>query len=393
MPSIATIFSALEDRRTGDRLPHRRRVPPIRRTFSGSRSTLTFLRSRRCRSGVPRHGASGVTFPGVERRLFQRRRALHARHRFERVCACASGLSLPASWHPTSRPMCSKRPAAEFTQMKSRRPVRAFCSGSIFCAAAIRAFARVKVVPELRSLIEFRRLNFMDADYGSAEQVGCHLFPQRHHLLRPRNTGEDLVETLRAAAPGGYLFVGHSETLHNMGFRWSLWHRRSTGGSMMDTEDELAEVYVQPGESHLTTAPVDYPHSSWVVCRSRVSGSAAGRRRVVPSDVAALSGRGQAAKADPRRYVDYAIRELAQRFDALGIAAHERRVKLFGGADVLQFRAAAGRPRWAAELRSRARCVAGRRIRSGSFEPGRKPGTESAFQYAHGRGPGATSAN
>jgi chemotaxis protein CheD len=36
-----------------------------------------------------------------------------------------------------------------------------------------------------------------------------------------------------------------------------------------------------------------------------------------------------------RRYVDFAIREIARQFDALGVHRSEVRVKLFGGADVL----------------------------------------------------------
>ena len=36
-----------------------------------------------------------------------------------------------------------------------------------------------------------------------------------------------------------------------------------------------------------------------------------------------------------RRYVDFAIRDLAQQFDALGVCRDEVEVKLFGGGDVL----------------------------------------------------------
>ena len=44
-----------------------------------------------------------------------------------------------------------------------------------------------------------------------------------------------------------------------------------------------------------------------------------------------------------RRYVDSAIREMAQRFDALGISRSSLVVKLFGGADVLAAEAFSGR--------------------------------------------------
>jgi chemotaxis protein CheD len=45
-----------------------------------------------------------------------------------------------------------------------------------------------------------------------------------------------------------------------------------------------------------------------------------------------------------RRYVDFAIRELARRFDSLGIARRGVTVKLFGGADVLHVSTEASRP-------------------------------------------------
>ena len=40
-------------------------------------------------------------------------------------------------------------------------------------------------------------------------------------------------------------------------------------------------------------------------------------------------------RAAARRYVDFAIRDLARQFDALGAAAAKSVVKLFGGGDVL----------------------------------------------------------
>jgi chemotaxis protein CheD len=45
-----------------------------------------------------------------------------------------------------------------------------------------------------------------------------------------------------------------------------------------------------------------------------------------------------------RRYVDFAIRDLAGQFDALGARRSEVEVKLFGGADVLLVVNAASRP-------------------------------------------------
>jgi chemotaxis protein CheD len=45
-----------------------------------------------------------------------------------------------------------------------------------------------------------------------------------------------------------------------------------------------------------------------------------------------------------RRYVDYAIRDLARQFDALGASRDEVEVKLFGGGDVLVMTTTSSRP-------------------------------------------------
>jgi len=75
---------------------------------------------------------------------------------------------------------------------------------------------RVRVVPELRRLIEFRRLNFMDPDYGFAEKMDA-IFCRNVIIYFDRPTQERLFRKFsRQLADGGYLFVGHSESLHQM---------------------------------------------------------------------------------------------------------------------------------------------------------------------------------
>ena len=106
----------------------------------------------------------------------------------------------------------------------------------------------------------------------------------------------------------------------------------------MERESELAEVYVQPGESHLTTEPV--------ILRTLLGSCVAVAFLALPRGVAALchpmlpqcpsDATVMRRIKNPERYVDFAIRELAHRFDALGIARAKVVVKLFGGADVLQ---------------------------------------------------------
>lgn len=79
-----------------------------------------------------------------------------------------------------------------------------------------RASDQVRIVPELRRLVEFRRLNFMNADYGVAEPVDA-IFCRNVIIYFDRATQEAILRKLtRQLTPLGYLFVGHSETLHEM---------------------------------------------------------------------------------------------------------------------------------------------------------------------------------
>jgi chemotaxis protein methyltransferase CheR len=75
---------------------------------------------------------------------------------------------------------------------------------------------QVRVVPELRKCIEFRRLNFMDADYGITEKADA-IFCRNVIIYFDRPTQERILQKLsNCLMPGGYMFVGHAETLHEM---------------------------------------------------------------------------------------------------------------------------------------------------------------------------------
>jgi chemotaxis protein methyltransferase CheR len=76
--------------------------------------------------------------------------------------------------------------------------------------------ARVRIAPELRRLVDFRRLNFMDSDYGLSEKVDA-IFCRNVLIYFDRATQESILrKLLHNLTPAGYLFVGHSETLHDM---------------------------------------------------------------------------------------------------------------------------------------------------------------------------------
>jgi chemotaxis protein methyltransferase CheR len=73
-----------------------------------------------------------------------------------------------------------------------------------------------RVVPELRNHIEFRRLNFMDAHYSVAEKADA-IFCRNVIIYFDRPTQEQILTKLTShLAPGGYAFLGHSETLHGL---------------------------------------------------------------------------------------------------------------------------------------------------------------------------------
>ncbi len=77
-----------------------------------------------------------------------------------------------------------------------------------------------RVAPEIRSKVRFRRLNFMDDDFGLDEKFDV-VFCRNVIIYFDKSTQGLLIEKLcDQLLPGGYLFVGHSETLH--GFKLPL---------------------------------------------------------------------------------------------------------------------------------------------------------------------------
>ncbi|MFZ0930208.1 MAG: protein-glutamate O-methyltransferase [Syntrophobacteraceae bacterium] len=74
----------------------------------------------------------------------------------------------------------------------------------------------VRIKPELRSQVHFRRLNLMDAGFGMLGKM-CLIFCRNVMIYFDRNTQEELLgKFCRQLVPGGYLFTGHSETIQGM---------------------------------------------------------------------------------------------------------------------------------------------------------------------------------
>jgi chemotaxis protein CheD len=111
-------------------------------------------------------------------------------------------------------------------------------------------------------------------------------------------------------------------------------------------EPLLPEIYVQPGESHLSSEPVIF---------RTVLGSCVGVTFLIPRlGIGAICHPmlprypekpvpGMTA-ASGRRYVDFTLRDLARQFDHAGARRSEVQVKLFGGGDVLKVDSESIRP-------------------------------------------------
>ena len=75
---------------------------------------------------------------------------------------------------------------------------------------------RVKMSSEIRSMLALKHLNFMDNDYGVNQTMDI-IFCRNCLIYFDRPTAESIVNKLcRHLAPGGYFFVGHSETLNQL---------------------------------------------------------------------------------------------------------------------------------------------------------------------------------
>ncbi len=73
----------------------------------------------------------------------------------------------------------------------------------------------VRIVPDLRERVKFRRLNFM-GDFGFREPLDI-IFCRNVMIYFDRPVQENLLQKfLRHLAPGGYIFVGHSESLSRL---------------------------------------------------------------------------------------------------------------------------------------------------------------------------------
>lgn len=75
----------------------------------------------------------------------------------------------------------------------------------------------VRVTSELRSCVSFKRINFMDDHFDITEQQDA-IFCRNVIIYFDKPTQADLMMKFhRLLTRGGYLFIGHSETLNGLG--------------------------------------------------------------------------------------------------------------------------------------------------------------------------------
>lgn len=75
---------------------------------------------------------------------------------------------------------------------------------------------RVRMTKEIRNMVRFSHLNFMDDEYGITQSMDI-IFCRNCLIYFDRPTAERIVNKLcRHLIPDGFLFVGHSETLNKL---------------------------------------------------------------------------------------------------------------------------------------------------------------------------------
>lgn len=74
----------------------------------------------------------------------------------------------------------------------------------------------VKIIPELRAMIRFRRINFKEGDFGFREPIDI-IFCRNVIIYFDMQMQQKLLNQFyKHMTHGGYLFTGHSETLNGL---------------------------------------------------------------------------------------------------------------------------------------------------------------------------------
>ena len=96
-------------------------------------------------------------------------------------------------------------------------PVSAHLRRKYLLKSRDRARKLVRIAPELRAMVFFKPLNLIDGDFGEIGQADI-IFCRNVLIYFDREAqGKLLRRICGKLAPGGYLFMGHSEAIHGFG--------------------------------------------------------------------------------------------------------------------------------------------------------------------------------
>ncbi len=200
----------------------------------------------------------------------------------------------------------------------------------------------VRVVPELRARIRFRRLNFMDRNFGLRERMDI-VFCRNVIIYFDRPTQEGVLNRICSyLKPGGYLFTGHSETLNGMKLPLSpVSHTvyRQIDASQQ-AHKELPIVYLKPAEICITDKPsvvrtVLGSCLAITMFHPRLNVAAICHALLPEPD---LHDAEDEAPPNTLKYITLVIPEMLARLKDYSITLEELEVKIFGGADMLNTR-------------------------------------------------------
>jgi chemotaxis protein methyltransferase CheR len=172
-----------------------------------------YLVSKRCPTW--RRARRQPEVPGLERRLLHRRGALYVGHGPQRILTRAPGFRFNVLATDICTDVLAKAAMGIF-KSEVVKPVPQDLRRKYFMRSRDPESDVLRVVPEVRALVEFRRVNFMDADFGLPEAPEI-IFCRNVIIYFDRPTQVRILEKLtRQLAPGGYFFAGHSESLQGM---------------------------------------------------------------------------------------------------------------------------------------------------------------------------------
>ena len=158
---------------------------------------------------------SGRAVLDLERRMLHRGRAVHLGHGAQRVSAITPRLPIQSTGDRHFHPGFGQGGDGSFHFRSGAVRCQPSCDGNISCAAATASPACCGWFPNCARPIEFRRLNLME-EFGMAEMADA-IFCRNVIIYFDRPTQERLFHKLsRQLVDGGYIFVGHSESLHHM---------------------------------------------------------------------------------------------------------------------------------------------------------------------------------